>query len=159
MPFGRPFSEEERKIEHLARFGTLEDFPKERRGQGRFWKGESLAYLHLKDIGYYALSKPIHRPPLPPKNFLIRMTKEHTEKVKPLIKDAKVSCIKTKTGARFCFIEFDNVKLDAIELCEPTYKYEYLIKHKELPSIEECREKGKNWFLVVKCEPKELCGL
>ena len=38
MPYGKPFTEEERKLRHLSKYGTLENFPKERRGEGTFWK-------------------------------------------------------------------------------------------------------------------------
>ena len=38
MPYGVPFSDEERKKRHLLKYGTLENFPEERKGEGRFWK-------------------------------------------------------------------------------------------------------------------------
>jgi hypothetical protein len=38
MPYGKPFTEEERKKRHKEKFGDLDDFPKERKGQGNFWK-------------------------------------------------------------------------------------------------------------------------
>ena len=40
MPYGTPKTEEERKKTHLAKYGTLEGFPEERKGEGRFWKEE-----------------------------------------------------------------------------------------------------------------------
>lgn len=120
---------------------------------------DSIAYLRIKGIGSYALSKPIHRPPLPPKNFLIRLTPESEKKHEKELRDAIARCVKTRTGARFCVINFDNVTLDAMEMCMPVYQFEHIVKHREEPTIEECREKKKNWFLVVKCEPKEFCGV
>jgi len=120
---------------------------------------ESIAYLRIKGVGDYALSKPIHRPPLPPKNFLIRLSKEKIEEIekKKLFKEAEAKCVETKTGARFCVIKFDNVELEGVEFCSPTYKYKVMIERKELPTILECREKGKNWFLVIRCKPEEFC--
>lgn len=38
MPYGTPKTEEERKKTHLAKYGTLEGFPEERKGEGTFWK-------------------------------------------------------------------------------------------------------------------------
>ena len=34
MPYGIPYTDEERKARHLARYGTLENFPEQRRGYG-----------------------------------------------------------------------------------------------------------------------------
>ena len=38
MPYGKPFTEEERKLSHLSKYGTLENFPEKRKGEGTFWK-------------------------------------------------------------------------------------------------------------------------
>lgn len=37
MPYGEPFSDEQREVRHLAKYGTLENFPEGRRGAGAFW--------------------------------------------------------------------------------------------------------------------------
>jgi len=34
MPYGVPLTDEERKQRHLAKYGTLENFPEVRRGMG-----------------------------------------------------------------------------------------------------------------------------
>jgi len=34
MPYGTPYTFEERKARHLGRYGTLENFPEIRRGRG-----------------------------------------------------------------------------------------------------------------------------
>ena len=38
MPFGKPFTDEERRKRHLLKYGTLENLPEERKGLGTFWK-------------------------------------------------------------------------------------------------------------------------
>jgi len=41
MPYGIQFTDEQRKTRHLIKYGTLENFPTERRGVGTFWKETS----------------------------------------------------------------------------------------------------------------------
>lgn len=112
---------------------------------------DALAYL-TTDIGHYALTKPVEKKGLPPKNFLVRMspkTVDARKKAGVEFKPAKVSCVKTKTDARFCLIKFDKAELDCMEMCRPVYEFKKIIEEKEPPTIEECRKAGKNDFLVV----------
>jgi len=46
MPYGKPFTEEERKLRHLSKHGTLENFPEERRGEGTFWRERFEKEIH-----------------------------------------------------------------------------------------------------------------
>lgn len=119
---------------------------------------KSLAYIKTP-FGSYALTKPISREGLPPKNLLVRMSKEKEIEHAKEIKEAKVSCVKTKTGANFCIFKFDNVELEGMEMCRPVYEFKKIIEEKEAPTIEECRAKGKNDFLIISCKPKEFCKL
>jgi len=103
-------------------------------------------------IGSFALTKPVRRPPLAPKRFLVQISperlKELEEKKCPM-KEATVKCVETKTGARFCLITFDKTELEAMEMCRATFKFKTMIEKREEPTIQECRAVGKNDFLVV----------
>ncbi|MHA1262887.1 MAG: hypothetical protein ACTSSA_12485, partial [Candidatus Freyarchaeota archaeon] len=118
---------------------------------------DALAYLETP-FGPYALTKPVERKGLPPKNFLVRMTEKTVEERKKAgveFKPAQVRCVETKTGAKFCLVNYDRVQLEAIEMCNPIFEFKRIIETKEPPSIEECRKAGKNDFLVIKMEEKK----
>jgi len=51
MPYGKPYSEEERRERHLSKYGSLENFPKERKGEGTFWKEKEFS-LDGWGVGY-----------------------------------------------------------------------------------------------------------
>ena len=56
MPYGTPFTDEERRLRHLAKYGTLENFPTERRGLGTFWKeGSTFKKVALIGLGILAI--------------------------------------------------------------------------------------------------------
>jgi len=38
MPFGTPLTDEQRKMRHLVKYGTLENFPEQRKGEATYWK-------------------------------------------------------------------------------------------------------------------------
>lgn len=120
-------------------------------------KDRALAYLRIKDIGHYALIPPVERPPLPPKNFLIRMTPEAIEEHKDKFKDAEAKCVVTATGAKFCLIKWNGNTLESMEMCRPIFEFKKIVEEKRPPTIEECRAAEKNDFLVIECEPKEIC--
>jgi len=103
-------------------------------------------------LGAFALTKPVRRPPLAPKRFLVQISperlKELEEKKCPM-KEATVKCIITRTGARFCLVTYDETELEAMEMCRPTHRFKHIIQKREEPTIQECRVAGKNDFLVV----------
>jgi len=110
------------------------------------------AYLKLKDIGAFALTKPVRRPPLAPKRFLVQISRERfreLEAKKCPMREATVKCVVTKTGARFCIVTYDKTELEAMEMCRSTFKFKKMIEKREEPTIQECRAVGKNDFLVV----------
>lgn len=117
----------------------------------------ALAYLDTP-LGPYALTKPIVKKGLPPKNFLVRMTPKTVAERKRagvVFKPAKVSCVPTKTDARFCLLNYDKTRLEAMEMCRPVWEFKRIIEAKEPPSIGECRKAEKNDFLVIKIEEKK----
>jgi len=83
------------------------------------------------------------------------MTPETVEKHRAELKPAKTRCVETKTGAKFCLINYDSVQLEAMEMCRPVFEFKRIIETKEPPTIEECRKVGKNDFLVIKMEEKK----
>lgn len=107
-------------------------------------------------LGSYALV-PLIKKGLPPKSMLVRMSKEREAEHAKELKEAKVSCTKTKTGADFCIFKFDNTELEGVEMCRPIYEFKKIIETKEPPSIEECRTAHKNDFLIISCKPKGFC--
>jgi len=109
------------------------------------------AYLKTP-IGSFALTKPVRRPPLAPKRFLVQISSERLRELeakKCPMKEATVKCVETKTGARFCLISYDRTELEAMEMCRPVFEFRHIIEKKEPPTIQECRAVGKNDFLVV----------
>ena len=113
---------------------------------------DALAYL-TTPMGPYALTKPVVKKGLPPKNFLVKMTPKTVEERKKAgvkFARAKVSCVPTKTGARFCLLDYDTKRLEAMEMCRPVYEFKRIIETKQPPSVEECRKAEKNDFLVIK---------
>jgi len=109
------------------------------------------AYIRTP-IGSFALTKPVVRPPLAPKRFLVQISPERLkelEEKKCGFKEATVKCVETKTGARFCLVTFEGKELEAMEMCRATFKFKRMIEKHEEPTIQECRSKGKNDFLVV----------
>jgi hypothetical protein len=114
---------------------------------------EAIDYLSIKGIGDYALVGPISREGLPPKHFLIRMKPESVEEHKEkgiVFKPAEAKCVETSTGARFCLISYDKGEIESIEMCSPLEELKEIVEKGEKPTIEKCREKGKNDFLVIK---------
>ncbi len=82
-------------------------------------------------------------------------TVEARKKAGVEFKPAEMRCVKTKTGARFCLFDYDKTRLEAMEMCRPVYEFKRIIETKRPPTIEECREKGKNDFLVVEIIEKK----
>lgn len=117
---------------------------------------KSLAYLKTK-LGSYALTPKLNKKYPEPKNFLVKMTPKAEAEHKDELKDTKVKCTTTKTGAKFCIFNFDKNEIEGMEMCAPIYEMKTAIKEKRMPSIEECRAKDKNWFLVLKCKPESVC--
>ena len=105
--------------------------------------------MSVGEIGHYALIGPVERKGLPPKHFLIKMTPETVEKHKAELKTAKARCTKTKTGAKFCLIDYNKTQLEAMEMCNPIYEFKKIIEIKESPTVEECRKAEKNDFLII----------
>ena len=108
--------------------------------------------MSVDEIGHYALIGPVERKGLPPKHFLVRMTPETTEKHRAEMKSAKARCTETKTGAKFCLINYDKTQLEGMEMCNPIYEFKKIIEIKESPTVEECRKAEKNDFLIIKIE-------
>jgi len=103
-------------------------------------------------IGNFALTKPVRRPPLAPKRFLVQISPERLKELeakKCPMKEATVKCVETRTGARFCLVTYDKTELEAMEMCRPVYRFKKIIEKKEEPTIQECRALGKNDFLVL----------
>ena len=101
---------------------------------------DALAYL-TTPLGQYALTKPVVKKGLPPKNFLVRMsprTVEARKKAGVEFKTAKVRCVKTKTGAKFCLFDYDKTRLETMEMCRPVFEFKKIIETKRPPTIEEC---------------------
>jgi len=109
------------------------------------------AYIRTA-MGSFALTKPVVRPPLAPKRFLVQISPERLKELEATrcpMKEATVKCVETKTGARFCLIRYDKIELEAMEMCRATFKFKTMIEKREEPTIQKCRAVGKNDFLVV----------
>jgi hypothetical protein len=114
---------------------------------------DALEYLSIRNIGDYALIGPVSRGGLPPKYFLVRMKPESVEEHRKrgiTFKPAEAKCVETSTGARFCLITYDDGKIEGIEMCSPIEELKEIVEKGEKPTIERCREIGKNDFLVLK---------
>jgi hypothetical protein len=119
-------------------------------------KDGATAYLSIEGLGDYALVGPISREGMPPKHFLVRMSPESVEEHRRRgveFKRATASCVTTSTGARFCIIRYDDMELEAMEMCRPIEELKEVVEKGRRPTIEECRLVGKNDFLVIKSKP------
>jgi hypothetical protein len=119
-------------------------------------RDRALAYLSVEGLGDYALVGPISREGMPPKHFLVRMSSESVEEHRRRgveFKKATASCVTTSTGARFCIIRYDDMELEAMEMCRPIEELKEIVEKGRRPTIEECRLAGKNDFLVIKAKP------
>jgi hypothetical protein len=114
-------------------------------------------YLHIGELGDFAIVGPIEKPPLKPKKMLIKMSPEASEKHKKELKEAIAKCVKTETGSKFCVIEYNNMILEGMEMAHPVCKLSKIVKEKlpEEEAIKKCIEEGKEAYLVV----KEVCKL
>ncbi|MHA1827099.1 MAG: hypothetical protein ACTSX6_00475 [Candidatus Heimdallarchaeaceae archaeon] len=115
-------------------------------------KDRSVLYLKTK-IGSYALTEPIVSPEYPePKRFLIRLSPKKEAEHRDELIEARVSCAKTKTGAKFCVFEWDSKLLEGMETAVPSCKYSKMVKEglSEKEAIEKCLKEGKQAFLIVK---------
>lgn len=119
-------------------------------------KKKSLAFLRT-ELGDFALTPPLKKPGVKDKNFLVQMSKQTAKKHEKELKETKIKCRETKTGAKFCDFEFDGKQLQGIEFCRPAHKLKTISKTKEPPTIEECRADRKSDFLVVQCKPEGAC--
>jgi hypothetical protein len=114
----------------------------------------ALAYLRVSGVGDYALVGPVEARGLPPRHFLVRMSPEAAERHAGELREAKARCVETRTGARFCLIEYDGRVLESMEMCNPIYEFRRIVEAREPPTIEECRKAEKNDFLVIRVEEK-----
>ncbi|MCD6138807.1 MAG: hypothetical protein J7J91_09655 [Deltaproteobacteria bacterium] len=128
---------------------------------------EDKALLYLKTpISCYALIPKVHRPPLEPKNFLVRMSPEKVKEHEKELIDTKVSCVTTKTGAKFCIFKFKEpktnreVELEGMQMAHPICKLVKMVKEEltEEQAIRKCVEEGKDAYLIVKCKPEGVYG-
>lgn len=117
--------------------------------------GKAEAYLKLEGIGAFALTKPVKRPPLAPKRFLVQISPERLkelEEQKCPLTPATVKCTTTNTRTRFCIISYEGIELEGMEMAHPICKLSKIVKHKldEKEAIDECLKEGKRAFLIVK---------
>lgn len=52
MPYGKPFTDRERRERHRKRFGNLDDFSEKRIGKGRFWKEKGINEEEMEEDSF-----------------------------------------------------------------------------------------------------------
>ena len=110
--------------------------------------------LYLKtNIGSYALTMPIDKKYPEPRQFLVKMTEEAIKRHEHELTEAKVSCVETKTGAKFCIFSFDGKEIEAMQMAHPICKLAKIAKGiPEDEASRKCIEEGKDAFLVISKE-------
>lgn len=120
---------------------------------------KALAYFDLEGIGKYALTPKITDKYPEPKHFLVKMSEETAKKHEKDFIPNRVDCTYTKTGARFCVIWTERLKVReivAMEMVRPIYEMSVMVKEHRIPTMEEARKLGKNDFLVIKIKPEDF---